>query len=322
MDVSEEELTFVVQGPVLIKEGKNLASLCLESIRLNFPKSRIIFSTHKGMPTEGLQFDTLIVNETNDVQIIENDRVGNTMTMNLQASSTISGLAEVQTEYAVKIRSDMEVKNRNILRLLANRPRRDLIPNLTLTDELVIVLNWSTVNPTKYLKLPHHPSDHFFAGRTTDLKSIWNVPKYPLEFMRWFESQPYPTGAQHGDSLTRYRCETWIWMNFIKNSLAEPLDSSYTFSEKILDESIRFMFHNLEIVSARMAGVESLKNAEPRIGSRAKMVTHLDWVYLARKNGVETSLLRLDFDSIKVHFFRLFVDLFKRDDLIFPKPLS
>jgi hypothetical protein len=318
--MTDDDITFVVQGPVIFKDGQNLAAVCLESIRRNFPASRIIFSTHKGSVTDELLCDTLIINETDDPQIIENDRVGNTMTMNLQATSTFSGLQAVQTEYAVKIRSDMCVRNRNLIHLLEERPRRKHIRNLTLTDELVIVLNWSTVDPRKYLKLAHHPSDQLFAGKTNDLKKIWSVPKYPIEYMRWFDSHPYPESAQHGDSLTRFRCETWIWINFIKNAWEEPLDSSYSFSDEICNESIKLMVHNLQVVTARMAGVYSLKNPEPTISSRAKMLTHFDWIVCARANGVKARVRNLDFDSVKVACFRFFVDALGRNDLIFPGP--
>lgn len=316
--MEESEITFVVQGPILIRNGINLTALCLNSIRSNFPKTTVILSTHPGESPQGLAYDLLIVNQTDAREIVENDRVGNTMTMNLQSASSISGLRAVQTKYAIKIRSDMVVLNKNLLFLLENRPVRVEREGLTLTEEMVIVLNWTTVDPRRYLKLAHHPSDHLFAGKTSDLIDIWSVPNYPVEFMRWFENNPYPVDARHGNSLTRYRCETWIWMNYVSSSISHLLESSYQMSEDILEESMSLMVHNLQVVSPHMAGVDSLKNSEPSISSKAKMLTHLDWILLSRANGVKSNFRSIDFESFKVFAFRVFVNCFKRLDLIFP----
>lgn len=317
--MNEEAITFVVQGPVCTKNGRNLTLESLNSIRACFPRSTIVFSTDTGMSIDDLPFDILVETQTEDLRVIENDRVGNIMPANLQIATTIAGLRAVKTEYAIKIRSDMFLENRNLLRLIGNRPKRVKTPGLTLTDELVLVLNWSTVDPRRYLKLAHHPSDLLYAGKTSDLLAIWDVPRYPVEFMRWFENVPYPVGAQHGGSLVRYRCEAWIWMNFAKSAIQYPLDTSYDFSQEILDESIRLMVHNLEVVSAHMCGVKSLKNEAPSIHSRMKMLTYLDWIRLARKHGVHARFTRLDLDSFRILACRVIVDLFNWSDFVFPK---
>jgi hypothetical protein len=89
-------------------------------------------------------------------------------------------------------------------------------------------------------------------------------------------------------------------------------------SDEILNESIPLMVHNLQVVTSHMAGVKSLKNDEPSIGSRMKMLTYLDWIRLARSHGVEAKYRRLDFDSFRILIFRLMVDLFNWNHLVFP----
>jgi hypothetical protein len=242
------------------------------------------------------------------------------MPANLQITTTLEGLRAVKTNYAVKIRSDMVVRNKNLLRLLNQRPQRISKEGLTLTDELVIVLNWSTIDPRRYLKICHHPADQVYAGKTSDLLAIWDVPLYPIEFMRWYENREYPENARHGDSLVRYRCEAWIWMNFIADSLKHKLDSSYEINDEILEESISLMVHNLEVVSMQMAGVKSLKNENPSLSSRVKMLTHLDWILLARKHHVKANYWRVDFDSFLIYFTRGIIDRFNALSFVFPDP--
>jgi hypothetical protein len=317
--VQSSELSFVVQGPVSIIEGVNVTGACLDSIRQHFPNSPIIFSTDIGASVEGLDFDILVESDTRAPRIIENDRVGNIMPANLQIITTVEGLKVVRTDYAVKIRSDMVVTNSNLLKILNKRPKRIHSQGLTLTEELVVVLNWSTIDPRKYLKIAHHPADQLYAGKTSDLLAIWDVPLYPIEFMRWYEKREYPKNARHGDSLVKYRCESWIWMNFIAKFQQIELDSSYEITDEILKESISLMVHNLEVISMRMAGVSSLKNPRPSLGSRVKMLTYLDWIILARKNHVHAKYSRIDFDSFTVSIARILIDRFNLMSFVFPK---
>jgi hypothetical protein len=317
--VRADELTFVVQGPVSVIQNVNVTSECLASIRKHYPESMIVFSTDLGSSVEGLDFDLLVESNTNGPRVIENDRVGNIMPANLQIVTTVEGLKAVQTEYAVKIRSDMIVVNQKLLKLLNNRPPRLRSSRLTLTEEIVLVLNWSTIDPRKYLKIAHHPADQLYAGKTSDLLAIWDVPLYPIEYMRWYEKREYPKNARHGDSLVRYRCESWIWMNFISKFKRLQLESSYEMSDAILSESISLMVHNLEVVSMRMAGVGSLKNPPPSLNSRVKMLTYLDWVNLARKNGVLAKYRKIDLDSFCVYFARLVIDKFNLLNFVFPE---
>jgi hypothetical protein len=278
-----------------------------------------VFSTDLGASVQGLDFDVLVESDTSGPRVIENDRVGNIMPANLQIITTVEGLKAVQTDYAVKIRSDMTVVNQNLLKLLNKRPQRLESKKLTLTEEIVLVLNWSTIDPRRYLKIAHHPADQLYAGRTSDLMAIWDVPLYPIEYMRWYENRDYPKNARHGDSLVRYRCESWIWMNFISKFTRLELESSYEMSNEILSESISFMVHNLEVVSMRMAGVGSLKNPPPSLSSRVKMLTYLDWVKLARKNGVLAKYWKIDLDSYLVYSARFIIDKFNLLSFVFPK---
>jgi hypothetical protein len=89
------DLTFVVQGPVIWKDNRNLTADCVISIRNFYPSSRIIFSTVYGTLTDNLDFDLLVLNKFNEPIFIENDRVGNIFSVNLQISSASTGLRKV-----------------------------------------------------------------------------------------------------------------------------------------------------------------------------------------------------------------------------------
>jgi len=311
------EVTFVVQGPITIKDGRNLATLAIDSIRCHFPGSKVILSTHVGQDTTTLDFDELVFSNKPEYEVFENDQTKTLMSANHQILTTQAGLQKVTTSYVVKTRTDIEFKNRKILSLLENRPQRILSPTLTVTLEPVIVLNWSTVNPEKYLCLPHHPSDQLFAGLTIDVKNIWDAPLYPREYMRWFESHNFPENSQHGANLQRYRTESWIWYSFVGHKTTYSFETSYDATPVSIRESQALLSHNLMVVSQSLAGVQSLKNNRAGWKSRIKMMTYWDWVRISRESLVLQKRLYFDFDSIVIGLSRRLISIFGVQKWIF-----
>lgn len=104
--IEGHEITFVVQGPVQIFDGRdqpeNATELCISSIRKYFPDSTILLSTWHEQDLSGLDFDELVENE--DPGPLDYGPIrGN---INRQIVSTRNGLQNVKTKWAAKIRSD------------------------------------------------------------------------------------------------------------------------------------------------------------------------------------------------------------------------
>ena len=316
--IYDSDLSFVVQGPILYSNGISLAELSIKSIREHFPNSEVILSSHKGSDVSHLNYDKLALTEKDKFLLVENDKFGNFMNTNNQIRTTQAGLDLATRPYVVKIRSDMLVENSNILTLLNNRPIRSKSRKI-ITREPVIVLNWSTVNPDAFLRLLHHPSDQLHAGATEDVRSIWSCPPYPVAYMRWFESHPYPKDAQHGDYLQRYRSESWIWYNYVKNYCRFPFPDSYSFSKELMNESRILLASNLMVVSSKMAGVKSSKNAEPSWQSQVKMLSYFDWLHFAKNQGIRMPRFFFDSLSIKVYLIRILLKLAKKESLVFSR---
>jgi hypothetical protein len=320
--MDDSEVTFVVQGPIVVKDDLNLTAVALNSIRTNFPDSRVILSTHHDQKVNGLSFDEVIFSERPPIELYENDKNKTLMSVNHQILTTKSGLAAVTTPYVIKTRTDIYFKNRSVFKLLDARPERIPTDNLTLTKELVLVINWSTVHPGKFLRLPHHPSDQLFAGLLMDVKRIWDAPSYPAEYMRWFASRDYPLNSQHGGNLQRYRSESWIWFNYVKDKVNFSFESSYDMSSDSMLESLNLLSHNLMVVSPRMMGVTSLKNRKPGWKSRVKMMTYWDWVSLSRNAQVIQKNVAFDFDSLFVAMLRPLISFLRMDKFIFDKRIK
>ena len=302
--VTEENLTFLVQGPIKVIDSVNLTEICINSIKKYFPKSKIIFSTDYGADVHKLNIDEVVFSKAKIEALIENDENGHLMSVNYQISSTKAGLNKVKSPYTVKLRSDMVFRNSNLIKVLNNRPIFRPDSQYNLTNSYVVILDWSTVNPIRFLKFPHHPSDHFYAGETADVKAIWDVPEMPQKFMRWYERREYPDSVRHGNNLQLYRAETWIWYNYINKLVVNKIDNSYCTSDEIIAESLNFMCSNLMISSSNQIGVYENSFFKRGWKTHVKMLTYYDWIHVAKSLGIGVKNITFDFHSIKIIFMR------------------
>jgi hypothetical protein len=315
--VTEENLTFLVQGPIKIIDSLNLTEICVNSIRKYFPKSRIIFSTDYGTDTHELKIDEAVFSNAEIEALIENDTTGHLMSVNYQIASTKAGLNKVKTLFTVKLRSDMVFRNSNLIKILNSRPILRPDSCYVLTNSYVVILDWSTVNPSRFLKFPHHPSDHLYAGETKDIKAIWDVPEMTHEFMRWYEQREYPKNVRHGNNLPLYRAETWIWYNYINKFVVNKIENSYRTSNEIINESLGFMCTNLMITSSNQIGVYENNYYKRGWKTHVKMLTYYDWILISKRIGVRVKNINFDSHAIRIIILRNLIVLLRLEKYIY-----
>jgi hypothetical protein len=139
----------------------------------------------------------------------------------------------------------------------------------------------------------------------------------PQEFMRWYEHREYPKNVRHGNNLPRYRAETWIWYNYIKNFVVNKINSSYFTSDKIVTESLNFMCANLMISSSNQVGVYENNFFNRDWKTYVKMLTYYDWILVSKKLGIGVKNITFDFHSIKIIFMRNAIVLFGLEKYIY-----
>ena len=134
--VTEENLTFLVQGPIKVIDSVNLTEICINSIKKYFPKSKIIFSTDYGADVHKLNIDEVVFSKAKIEALIENDENGHLMSVNYQISSTKAGLNKVEVD---KIHSfyDFKIVLGNITAIY-NNYKYYLVDNYS-TDNLKIL---------------------------------------------------------------------------------------------------------------------------------------------------------------------------------------
>jgi hypothetical protein len=279
---TQNQITFVVQGPVLHPtKGVGGTKGLIESIRRHYPKSKIVLSTWTGESVEGIDADKIVFSKDPgsfpgvlDGKLIPNN-------INRQIQSTQAGLQVVQTEYSVKLRSDLVMTRPQALKVLAHRPPRLHASPYVVTREYVAVVDFTSINPKKRSPLVFHPCDWIYGGRTEDLRSIFQIPFMKLEDAVYFEKQsPLIWEKVRGGQLSKYRPEAYIWGSFLASKGVQIPASSYEFSSKWTQLSEDYMIHNLMIVSLSQFGFVSFKYPQALFQSKSwNMLFRFQYVY-------------------------------------------
>ena len=177
--INSKNISFVVQGSIADKETVKES---LDSIRIYFPKSKIILSTWAQSDPSNLDYDEIVY--SNDTSLVYKfyqhlDILNN---INRQIISTHNGIKKVNTKYAVKIRTDMVFQSNNLIKIFNDLKQEKNAKNF---NKKIIIPYDLSINP-KIIKILFHFNDFFVAGETSDIKSLFNIPLMSMEDLRFF----------------------------------------------------------------------------------------------------------------------------------------
>jgi hypothetical protein len=261
-DVSDNEITFVVQGPV-VSNGLTSTEMCLNSIRLLFPKCRIILSTWRDSDIAELSYDDLLLNDDPGPIISEHRGLRLANNLNRQILSTSSGLAEVATEYAVKLRSDATVTGRGFVEFFNAFPWR--LQDHRIFQHRIVISKEFTRSPKSFVPFAYHPSDLFQFGLTKDLKLFWDIELVVGDRLRdYFLPETSKASFSMFDRF-RYTTEQYLFLDLLKRTgRSVQLRDFSDVDESISDLSQLCLLNNFIPVEPELLGLEHAK-----FGSRA-----------------------------------------------------
>jgi len=109
--INDSEITFVIQGAV----DPDRTSKSIELLKGLFPQSQIILSSWEGTDVSSIDCKNILLNEDpgGAIRFIDKKNNVNLDNINRQIVSTLSGLQQVNTKYAVKLRSDNIITSRS-----------------------------------------------------------------------------------------------------------------------------------------------------------------------------------------------------------------
>ncbi|CAN2170144.1 WavE lipopolysaccharide synthesis [Candidatus Nanopelagicaceae bacterium] len=302
--IGNPDVTFVIQGPLMTGTNDQNTRSLIKAIEQHFVGSPIIFSTWKSQEMSGFGENTKTVFSDDPGAHIGWRHSVTWNNVNRQIVSTVRGLNQVKTPYAVKLRSDTTIVNNNLISLMKKRPTRSNQTKFDLLEEIVIASNVTSYNPNFQIRRIHHPCDWIFAGLTEDLKKIWNVPLMPEEWFQWFtDNNQKDASGIHADQVCRFDPEEYVWSSFLKKYIDIEFENSFDFSISKLEISESLIARNLQMHPIKSLGMRFSKHAD---SSRVLPFSYspYDWRKIAKKNSIHI-VQYVDFYSFKVFLLRL-----------------
>lgn len=283
--VSDADMSFVVQGPVVKNCGKTdkCTYQLLKSIRKFFPKAQIVLSTWKGEDVSGLEYDVLVQSEQPEaVQIYYSEQL-HLFTVNHQILSTCEGLKKADRKYAVKVRSDLIFLNPNILKYAGKyRGCDNKHSEWRLFTERVITL--PTYNFRRGMSFPFSVADWIYAGLKTDLLDFFDIPMLDMKGLIIRNGEDYPYLSDN------IGAEQYYCVSFIRKHISEFGFWGWESTEKKYQRiSEVFYGQNFVFLPAEKMGIKSQKTgfagycAKPSLSSG--LYTYSEWKRLYNRFG-------------------------------------
>lgn len=253
-------ISVIVQGAI----NKTVTLQCLKSIRKYLPEAEIILSTWEGSDVSQLcgLYDILVLNKDPQAVVFD-DKKNKLNNLNRILVSSKNGINAATRKYVLRLRSDLVLKNNNILKLTdefeVRKKESSLFKNKIFAYE-VFSMKYDFLKENKQRML-FHISDWCHFGLKEDLQEMFNLPLVEEpDFSRHFDVSPKVTFDIYKTRLWKMSPE-----QYFTSANAAKVFKGLKF-ENYLDitpENIRisedFIINNFRVFSQKEWGIYSLK---------------------------------------------------------------
>lgn len=252
------DISVIVQGAI----DKIETPKCLASIRTHLPNAEIILSTWENSKTEGLDYDTLILNKDPGGVLLEEYKskvIYNNL--NRQLLSTQEGLKSATRKYTLKLRSDLIITNTTFLENYNLYPQR--INDYRLFEHKILVPTLLTryyyrANNNR-TKMPFHISDWWFFGLTTDIKKYFeNTPLVQEpDFTNYFKKEANKTKKNpYGKIMHKFAPEQYFALSAFSKAFDDikMIDAS-DYSEELMEKFKKCLLNNFIVLDFKQSGI-------------------------------------------------------------------
>ena len=298
-NIEYKDISVVVQGAI-----ENSTALCLESIRKNLPQAVIILSTWEHSDVDALAslYDKIVFNkDPGTIPHYDDVKDNKSNNLNRQIVSTINGLKEAKTPYAIKIRTNFYFENVNFLQYFDKYNAFN--ENLRKVKKKMLACTIYSRNP-KNKKKPFamYLSDFFFFGLTEDVYNLFNIPLMTDEEGFYFKENKAKKGRKSFKDMNKFHPEQYIWLHFLNYKYCENfMDNN---DRAIIDTQISFA-NNVVLLSPQQLGINSLKKRVFIKGHPQSCYSYYDWLCLYYRYCVKTHI------PIYIYFLMFFLFLKK-----------
>lgn len=277
--MKSRELSVIVQGRI----ENDLTCKCLQSIRKYLPDAEIILSTWEGSDLNGLDglFDIPVLNKDPGAVIFD-DKENKQNNLNRILVSTQNGINAATRKYVLRLRSDLVLKNANLLKLTDNfmvRMSKSALFKQPIFSYEIFSIKYDIKKRTKQRML-FHISDWCYLGLKEDLQELFNIPLVvEPEFSRYFETHHKQVDDIHTTRLWQMSPEQYFTSANAAKVCGDLCFGNYL---DITPENIKisedFIINNFRVFSQKEWGISTLKEEYKTI----KMCVHSPFIYYSK----------------------------------------
>lgn len=264
--INDEDISIVVQGPILKESGYKITSeltkfIC-ERLKELLPKSELILSTWQGEDITGINYDKVVLSldpggtwfNYNDFDHLNN--------CNRLIVSTLAGLKLATRKYVLKVRSDLFLVSKNFLNYFYRFPLYN--EEYKFVNNRIIAFSLNTLHGHKTsmftMERPFHISDWAYFGYKNDLINLYDIPLVEEpEFSQWFLKRCKPFYDIEPWRLWKMPPEQYITYSFLKKHIPIHLEHTVDTSNNNVKMSSVLLTNNFLILDQTQFSLISLK---------------------------------------------------------------
>jgi len=282
MSITDSDITVVFQGPVL--RGATSTAELIRQTRRALPRSRCVLSTWTGSDLSDLPVDRVVLSDDPGglPGIKCRDGATESNNINRQLLSTQRGLRDVETRYAVKIRTDCALEHGDFLTSFEDIHRGS-------AEARLLASSLFTIDPMMFEQMPYHVSDWFQFGETSALRTYWSAPFMSEPDATFYEQHPHAGHSTFMDRRfrTRLAVEQYLAVHYAQR-LGFPVPAFHNdISGNVLDGHRRFLARHCIILDPWDIGLRFSKYEWAYRSSfqRLNCLLSMDWYRLYLEEG-------------------------------------
>jgi len=281
--IKSKDVSVVIQG--VVNKGTRKV---LKSVRKYLSCAEVILSTWEGSDIEGLSglYDILVLNK-DPGGVVFDDKENKQNNLNRIIVSSKNGVDRATRTYVLRLRSDMQLQNANVLKLFDNFAIRNeeakLFRNRIFAYDIFSIKYDIRENVPQ--RMLFHISDWCYFGLKEDIKELFNVPPVDEpEFSRYFETRKKLSNDVHKDRLWKMSPEQYIVSENAKKVFKNFNFENYLdINEENIKISENFIINNFRVFSQEEWGIVTQKKLYKNI----KMFFNPYYIYYSKEEQLK-----------------------------------
>lgn len=266
MNIKDEDISIVVQGPIIKESAYNITchttKVICKRFKELFPKSELILSTWEGSDVEDIIYDKLVMSSDPGATWFNYGNYELLNNCNRLIVSTHAGIKAANRKYVLKVRSDLYLFSKSFLKYFYKFSEYN--EDLKFVKNRIIAFSMYSIKSHKTslftMKRPYHISDWAYFGYKEDLYNLYDIPlTNEPEFSQWFLNKCKPFFDIEPHRLWKMPPEQYVTYNFLKKYQEITFEHTNDLSNNNEEISEKLLINNFLVLDQTQFSLVSLK---------------------------------------------------------------